>query len=298
MRVFVTGATGFVGSAVVRELIDAQHHVIGLARSDAAARSLVAMGAQVHRGNLDDLTSLQSGVATADGVIHTAFNHDFAKFRENCELDRRVIEALGSVLAGTHKPLIVTSATGLLSGLSLAREEDTPPETSTNPRVASEEAAALIASRGTNVSIVRLPPSVHGDGDRGFIHLLVRFAREKGVAAYADDGANRWPAVHRLDAAGVFRLALQAGAPNARYHAVAEMGVSMRHIAEVIGRRLNLPVAALTREAAIAHFGWFAHFAMMDNPATSERTQALLGWEPMQPGLIADISRSQYFAGR
>lgn len=292
MRVFVTGATGFVGSAVVRELIDAGHQVKGLARSDKAVAALTAAGADVHHGSLDDLDTLRSGASAADGVIHLAFKHDFSDFAAAAEADILAIDAMGSVLEGTGKPLVVTSGTLMLAPGRLGTEDDASIQAT--PR-RSEEAAITLARRGVRSSVVRLAPSVHGPGEKGFVPTLIAIAREKGVSAYVGDGLNRWPAVHRLDAARLFRLALEKGSAGASYHGVADEGVPFRDIAGVIARHLNLPLLSISREEADDHFGWLAFAASTDNPTSSALTKERLGWQPVQPSLIADLEQGHYF---
>lgn len=293
MRVFVTGATGFIGSAIVRELIDAGHQVLGLARSEASAKSLTAVGAKIHRGDLKDLESLRAGAAAADGVIHTAFIHDFSNYGPAAEADRQAIEMLGTALVGSNRPLIVSSGTLLVQPQGpLATEQDG--FNSNFPRK-SEDATRVVATRGVRVSIVRLPPTVHGEGDHGFVPRLIDIAREKHASAYVADGLNRWPAVHRLDAARLYRLVLEDDSAAGNYHAVADEGVPFRKIAGVIGRRLDLPVVSKSTGEAADHFGFLAHFVAIDGPASSAQTRERLGWRPVHPGLIADLDAEHYF---
>jgi nucleoside-diphosphate-sugar epimerase len=296
MRVFVTGATGFVGSAVVQELIKHGHKVLGLARTDAAVGSLAAAGAEAHRGSLEDLDSLKGGASLAEGVIHLAFIHDFNNYGRAAEADRRAIETMGAVLAGSNKPLVVTSGTLLIERKGpLATEDDKP--TPNFPRK-SEEAAIALAAKGVRASTVRLPPSVHGEGDHGFVPMIINSAREKKASAYVGDGTNRWPAVHRFDAAHLYRLVLEKGAAGASYHAIGDEGVPTKEIAEAIGRGLQLPVVSKSGDDAASHFGWMAMFFSLDGPASSKRTEQQLGWRPTQRGLLEDIEKAGYFTSK
>jgi nucleoside-diphosphate-sugar epimerase len=291
MHVFVTGATGWVGSVVVDELLGAGHKVTGLARSDDKAAVLAATGAHVLRGTLDDLDILRNAALGADAVIHTAFSHDFSRFAENAVQDRVAIETLGAALDGSDRPLIVTSGVALLAPGRLATEADVPPSSPGYPRK-SEEAARILADRGVRATTVRLAPSVHGIGDHGFVPILIALARETGVSAYIGEGQNRWPGVHRSDAGRLYRLVLEKGLPEAAYHAIADEGVAFRDIATVIGKQLGLPVESRGPE----HFGWFATFAGADMPTSSQKTQTLLDWRPGGPDLLTDIDQAAYYA--
>lgn len=295
MRVFVTGASGFVGSAITKELIQAGHQVRGLARNDNSANAILNAGAEVHRGDLDDLESLKQGTAGCDAVIHTAFNHDFSKFKENCEADRRVIDALSDALAGSGKPLIVTSGVGLLNYGRIVTEDDAAPGSDVIPRAASEEAAKAAEAKGVKAYIVRLPPTVHGKGDHGFVPLVANLAKQHGESAYIGDGSNRWPAVHRFDAAVMYRLIAEQQPEQKVFHAVAEEGIAFKEIAEAIGKGLNITIAAKTGKDAEAHFGWFMHFASMGCPASSEKSSKTLGWRPTHATLHEDLVPGVYF---
>jgi nucleoside-diphosphate-sugar epimerase len=298
MRVFVTGATGFIGSAIVPELIAAGHRVVGLARSDAAAAALLNAGAVAYRGSLEDLESLRSAAEGSDGVIHCAFNHDFSDLNSAGQTDLHAIEALGSALEGSSRPLVVTSGTACIAGRPATEDDCSGADSPITHRVASDRATLSLASRGVRSSLLRLPPSVHGRGDHGFVPSLVEHARSTGVSAYVGDGSNRWAAVHRLDAARLFRLALEAAPAASILHGVGDEGVPTRVIAEVIGRQLNVPVVSVAREEAVDHFGWLGGFFGLDIPASSALTRERMGWEPTQPGLIADLQQGHYFVSR
>jgi nucleoside-diphosphate-sugar epimerase len=294
MRIFLTGATGFIGSAIIPELIKAGHQVLGLTRSEAGVQSLKAAGVEVHRGDLGDLESLRSGAAKSDGVIHCAFNHDFSNFAASCEMDKRAIEAMGDVLVGSDRPLLITSGTGMGNAApGQLATEDHVNFSHPNPRIVSELTGVAVTGRGVNVSVVRLP-QVHDTVKQGLITYAVQLAREKGVSAYIAEGLNRWPAAHVLDVARLYRLALEKHEAGSRYNAVAEEGVRMREIAEVVGKGLKVPVVSLSAEEAPAHFGWLAMFAGYDMPASSAQTRQRLGWHPTGPGLIADLERMRY----
>ncbi len=296
MRVFVTGASGWIGSAVVPELISAGHEVVGLARSDASAAALTAAGAEVLRGDLDDLGSLQAGAAASDGVIHLAFKHDFSQFAASAQADLRAIETMGTALEGSGRPLVIASGMLGLAPGRVGTEKDTPdPAPNLAPRLAGVRAALSFGERGVRSSILRLPPTVHGDGDHGFMAVLVGIARAKGVSGYIGDGSNRWPAVHQLDAAHLFRLAAEKAPSGSVLHAIADEGVPTRAIAEVIGRHLDVPVVSIPAEEAGEHFSWLGAFFGMDSPASSTLTRELLGWEPTRPGLIDDLEQGHYF---
>jgi nucleoside-diphosphate-sugar epimerase len=286
MRVFVTGATGFIGSLVVQELIGGGHKVLGLARSDAGAKTLTALGAEVLRGSLEDLEGLRKGAATSDAVIHLGFLHDFSKFAENCEVDRRAIEALGAGIGGSNKPLIVTD------GAPVETEDEAVPADIPTPRVSENTALGLLSKR-VRASVVRLP-QVHDTKKQGLVSYLIAIAREKGVSAYVGDGSNRWPSVHVSDAARLYKLVLEKNEAGARYHAVAEEGVRLREIAETIGRGLDIPVRSISKEEAGTHFGWLGMFIARDRPVSSAITRKKLGWNPGGPGLIADLERMNY----
>jgi nucleoside-diphosphate-sugar epimerase len=298
MRVFVTGATGWIGSAVVPELLAAGHEVTGLARSDAAADALAAAGARAHRGTIDELDRLASGAAASDGAIHLAFKHAEAfagDFAGAVEADRRAIETLGTALAGSDRPLVIASGLAGLKPGALVTERDRPdPGAPAGPRTLSERLALGLASSGVRSSSVRLAPTVHGEGDTGFVATLVEIARARGVSGYVGDGANRWPAVHRLDAARLFRLALEDAPAGSVLHGAAEEGVPMRAIAEAIGRQLGLPAASIDPQAAAEHFGWLGGFVALDVRASSERTRALLGWAPTHATLMDDLEQGRY----
>jgi nucleoside-diphosphate-sugar epimerase len=293
MKVFVTGASGFIGSAVVRELLANGHQVVGLARSDQSAAKIEAAGAEVLRGSLDDLESLRKGAESAQGVIHCAFIHDFSNFAASAEADRKAIEVFGEVLAGSNRPLVVSSGTAGLKPGSLATEADEAPAAS--PRV-SEKAALDLVAKGVRASSMRLPPSVHGEGDHGFIPGIIAIARQKGVSAYPGEGTNRWASVHRVDAARLFRLALESAPAGTRLHAIGDEGVPVRDIAEVIGRHLNLPVVSIPVEQAMEHYGFLGRFFSMDMAASGKLTEERFNWHPTQSSLIADLEEGHYFA--
>lgn len=292
MRVFLTGATGFIGSAIVKELLRAGHYPIGLARTDAAVQKLEAAGVEVHRGELEDLESIRSGAAKADAVIHTGFIHDFSKFKQYCEVDRRVIAAMGEVVKG---PIVVASGTALIARGTVTTEQDQPlVTTDVVPRIATEEAVAAVVARGGNACLVRLTPTVHGEGDQGFIPMIINAAKTAGAAFYIGEGQSRWPAVHRNDAARLFVKAMEVGVPGAVYHAVAEEGVTTKELAEVMGRNLKVPVKSITAEEAGGSMGFFGVMWGMDQPSSSRETQEKLGWKAEEIGLVEDMELNYF----
>jgi nucleoside-diphosphate-sugar epimerase len=294
MRVFVTGASGWIGSATVRELLAAGHQVLGLARSDTSAAAVAALGAEVLRGGLDDLDSLRAGADASDGVVHLAYHHDFSQMEQAAQLDRQAINALGAVLEGTDRPLLIASGLAGFAAGRVVTERDQP-DPSVYPRIAAAQATLALAGRGVRSSVVRFAPTVHGAGDHGFVATLVGIARDKGVSAYIGDGTNRWSAVHRRDAAALVRLAVERAPAGSILHATAERGVPTRDIAEAIGHGLDLPVVSVSAERAVDHFGWLARFFGLDFAASNDLTRELLDWEPTQPGLLADLKQGHYF---
>ena len=294
MKVFVTGASGFVGSAIVQELLEAGHKVLGLARADASAAAVVAAGAEVHRGSLEDLESLKRGAVASDGVIHSAFIHDFSDMAAAGRTDNLAIEALGAALEGSGRALITTSGMAGLGTGQIATEDDPVDPNVANHRTASDLTTLNLASRGVRSMLVRLPPSVHDIGDYGFVPRIINIARQKGVSAYVNDGLNRWPAVHRLDAARLYRLALEKGVAGNRYHAIGDQGVAIKALAETIGKHLNMPVVSKSLAEASEHFGFLGYFLAADLRVSVDLTRERLGWNPVQPGLISDLEQ-HYF---
>jgi nucleoside-diphosphate-sugar epimerase len=296
MRVFITGGSGFIGSAVIPELMKAGHQVLGLARSDASAKALAVAGVEVLRGELNDVDVLRAGATKSEGVIHLGYNHDFSRMEDAARTDLRAIETFGAVLENTNRPLVVAAGTiGIAPGRLLTERDEPDPKHVAHPRMASVTATQALAKRGVRTSLARFSPTVHGEGDHGFVARLVEIAREKGVSAYIGDGANRWPGVHRLDAAQLCRLALEKAPPGSNLHAVADEGVAIRDVATVIGKHLKLPVVSITPEKAADHFGWLGRFLAFDSPASNALTRELLGWQPTHPGLLADLDQGHYF---